>query len=277
MEKSLNDLHSHTTASDGALSPSELLARAAENGVMRLAITDHDTVAGYLSVRDSALAQSLQLISGVEISTQWNGIGIHVVGLNFDAEHATMAQLLAKQAQVREQRAEIILQKLRKNNLPISMDEVIATAKTRHIGRPHIAAVMVEKGYVNNANAAFKKYLGAGKIGDVKNGWASIPTAVKAITDSGGVAVLAHPNHYKMTRTKLFVLLDEFQQAGGRAIEVISGKQHRDITAKFAQIARDKGFYASLGSDFHRPLSYGCDVGEVAQLPEDLSPVWVLF
>lgn len=267
------DLHTHTTASDGALSPTELLARAIANGVETLAITDHDTIDGYLAVRKTPPAQALQLISGVEISTTWNGIGIHLVGLDFIAEHPAITELLAHQSQARQNRAEIILQQLTKANMPISMEDLHTITDYNHIGRPHIARAMVEKGYVKDINSAFKKYLGTGKIGDVKSGWTDIPTAVKAITDSSGVAVLAHPNHYQMTRTKLFALLDDFQGAGGLAIEVISGLQPQSVNEKWARIARDKGFFASLGSDFHRPLSYAADVGQLPALPKNLSLV----
>ncbi|PID64618.1 MAG: phosphatase [Gammaproteobacteria bacterium] len=271
------DLHTHTNASDGELSPEALLARAIDNGVSQLAITDHDTIAGYLSVRNQPVAQQLQLISGVEISTTWRGIGIHVVGLGFDVAHDAITACLQQQTQARAERATMILAKLAKANMPISLAEVEQLTQGRQIGRPHIAAVMVAKGYVNNSNQAFKKYLGAGKIGDIKSGWVTLAAAVEAITASGGVAVIAHPDHYQMTRTKLMALFDEFKADGGQAIEVISGRQPRSITEKYAHIAREKGFYASLGSDFHRPLSYGCEVGKLSALPSDLMPVWALF
>ncbi len=271
------DLHTHTYASDGDLSPEELLARATDNGVNQLAITDHDTIAGYLSVRHHPLAQQLQLVSGVEISTTWRGMGIHIVGLGFDAEHDAMTACLKQQNQARAERASIILEKLAKAHMPISLGEVEEQTQGRQIGRPHIAAVMVKKGYVNNVNKAFKKYLGAGKIGDVKSGWVTMSEAVEVITASGGIAVVAHPNDYQMTRTKLMTLFDEFQAHGGQAIEVISGRQPRSITEKYAHIARERGFYASVGSDFHRPLSYGCDVGQLSELPSDLLPVWRLY
>lgn len=269
------DLHTHTTASDGALSPSELIALAIENGTQMLAITDHDTVAGYQTVRRMAKQRGLNLISGVEVSTTWNGMGIHVIGLNFDTEHAVIADLLAKQTDARQQRAQTILHKLKKVGLPISLNEVQESASHSHIGRPHIARVMVTKGYVKTMDRAFKKYLGAGKIGDVKSGWVDLSEAVAAIRAGGGVAVVAHPNHYKMTRTKLMRLLDEFIAAGGQGIEVISGKQPQDVTEKFAQIAIEKGLYASLGSDFHRYFPHMATVGRLMSLPEKVTPIWV--
>lgn len=276
LNNALIDLHTHTTASDGVLSPDELIHRAHSNGVKTLAITDHDSVSGYVSVKDH-LPEDFRLISGVEISTVWQRMGIHVVGLNFDATHSAMTTLLRQQSRVRYNRAEHICEKLTRKNMLIDMAEIIDIAGNNQIGRPHIAQAMVTKGYVKNTNVAFNKYLGTGKLGDVKSGWVDMLDAVDIIRQSGGIAVLAHPDHYKMTRTKLLALLDAFRCAGGHAIEVISGKQHGDITAKYAQIARDKGFYASLGSDFHRPLSYAADVGELPELPSDLPTVWTLF
>ncbi len=271
------DLHTHTNASDGELLPEDLLTRAINNGVSQLAITDHDTIQGYLSLQNHSITQKLQLISGVEISTTWQGVGIHIVGLDFDVEHEAITTCLKQQNRARALRATMILEKLAKANMPISLEEVEQVTEGRQIGRPHIAAVMVAKGYVNNRNQAFKKYLGAGKMGDIKSGWVTLSTAVEAITASGGVAVVAHPDHYRMTRTKLMTLFDEFKAYGGQAIEVISGRQPHSITEKYAHIAREKGFYASLGSDFHRPLSYACDVGKLSDLPSDLRPVWQLF
>ncbi len=269
------DLHTHTTASDGVLSPTELLDLARANGTKMLAITDHDTVAGYLSVK--SCCSDIRLISGVEISTTWEGTGIHMVGLNFDPEKTAIKQLLSAQATARRQRAEIILQKLQKVGFSITIDELHEYAQTAHIGRPHIARLMVEKGYVNSIDKAFKKYLGTGKMGDVKSGWATLTEATQAIRQSDGIAVIAHPNHYKMTRTKLLKMLDDFIEAGGQGLEVISGKQHPDITTKFAHIANDKGLYASLGSDFHRHFPYAANVGLLPTLPDFVTPVWTTF
>ncbi len=269
------DLHTHTTASDGSLTPLELIALAKENNTQMLAITDHDTVSGYLSVKEAVTG--IRLISGVEISTVWHGIGIHMVGLNFAPEHLSIQQLLSQQATARQQRAEIILHKLNKVGVAIRLDELHEHAQTNHIGRPHIARLMVETGYVSSVDKAFKKYLGTGKVGDVKSGWVSLTEAAQAVRESGGVAVIAHPNHYKMTRSKLLRMIDDFVTVGGQGIEVISGKQHRDISTKFAHIANDKGLYASVGSDFHRYFPYAANVGLLPELPESVTPVWTLF
>lgn len=272
-----SDLHTHTTASDGHLSPKELVDLAVANQVTQLAITDHDTVMGYHHAVDYATQQGVSLISGIEVSTTWGAHSVHIVGLNFDSNHDAIKTLLLHQNNARTSRYRVILQKLSKIGMPISEDELLANAGNGQIGRPHIAKLMVEKGYVNNTNKAFKRYLGAGKIGDVKNGWASLSDTVSAINDSGGVAVVAHPNHYKMTHSKLMQFIDEFKACGGQGIEVIAGKQHPDITRKFALIANKKDLLASMGSDFHRHLPYAPVVGQLSPLPNDVTPVWTVF
>ncbi len=269
------DLHTHTTASDGLLSPDALIALAKENSVKMLAITDHDTVAGYLSIKNAT--RTIQLISGVEISTTWSGIGIHIVGLDFDPHHPAIDTLLEKQASARRVRCQSILTVLEKLGMPVSRAELIEQTGHTHIGRPHIARLLFKKGYVSSISQAFKKYLGSGKAGDIKNQWASLSAVVGAITTSGGVAVIAHPDKYKMTRTKLLRFIDEFVEMGGQGIEVISGRQHRDITDKYAKIANDRGLLASLGTDFHQRSPYYPEVGQLPTLPDDVNPVWSIF
>lgn len=273
------DLHTHTTASDGQLSPAELLKLAAKNHTKLLAITDHDTIAGYLSVRETAasLAANCRLISGVEISTTWAGQSIHIVGLNFNPAHLAIKTLLTAQTTARRQRCQIILDRLAKHQMPINWEELQQIAGHDGVGRPHIAQAMINKGYVNDMNKAFKKYLGAGKIGDVKSGWSGLSEVITAINDSGGVAVIAHPNKYKMTRMKLLRFIDEFIEMGGQGLEVISARQTADITEKYIKIANNKGLYASLGSDFHRHTPYTPAVGALPTLPQHCTPIWQLF
>ncbi|MGY0399300.1 MAG: PHP domain-containing protein [Ostreibacterium sp.] len=275
MNSATVDLHSHTTASDGALSPDELIALAKKNEVTTLAITDHDTISGYLSIRHKV--SGINLIAGTEISTTWQGVGLHIVGLDFDPNHIAIQKLLSQQTKARQTRSQIIIDKLTHMGMPITLDELHKSAGHQHIGRPHIAQVMIDKGYEQSMGKVFKKYLGAGKIGDVKNNWASLPEVVKAIRDSDGIAVIAHPNKYKMTRSKLLCMIAHFIEVGGQGIEVISGKQHPDITEKLAKIAVDKGLYASIGSDFHRHLPQTANLGKLALLPKKVTPIWQAF
>lgn len=266
------DLHSHSTASDGSLSPQALVDRARQQGVKQLAITDHDSVDGVLALQHSPV--DIGLIAGVELSCVWGKVLIHIVGLNIDPRAEVMARGLQQQQQARQQRACVIGQKLEKLGFSGAAEGARQLAGDSQLGRPHFARFLVEQGYVASENEAFKKYLGAGKAGDVKLMWPALHTVVSWIVDAGGVAVLAHPLHYRMTATKLRALITDFRQAGGLAVEVINGRQSADKTRTLGDLARRFDLLASLGSDFHRPGAPWSELGMMGDLPRDCVPVW---
>lgn len=268
------DLHCHSTCSDGELTPLELCERALGNGVTHLSITDHDTLGVYVQHNFRAPAP-LVLIPGIELSTQWAGRGIHIVGLNVDPENARLRRGVESQQATRHDRAEKIAARLARLGLGVSIGRVREIAGPAAVGRPHFARYLVETGVVADTRQAFRKYLGAGKPGDVRQEWASLQSVTEWITTAGGTAVIAHPGHYRMTRNKLVSLVDEFREAGGRAIEVISGAQDVALTARLARLADEKRLYASCGSDFHRPQASWSDVGRVSRLPDICQPVWL--
>ncbi len=276
----LYDLHTHTHCSDGQLSPQDLVSLAAANGVNVLALTDHDCVDGVIEAQSAAnsdLAQNITVIAGIEFSTQWLGRGIHIVGLHVDVHSADLQAGIGQQQQTRHDRAATIAQRLEKVGIANALEGAQQYAKGAAIGRPHFAQYMVEAGYVNNMGQAFKKYLGSGKAGDVKQGWPSIDRAIEWITASGGIPVLAHPDKYDLTRTKLYELLTDFTDAGGQAIEVVSGKQTSGVTDKMAKAADDFSLLASCGSDFHSPNYAWQALGQYSPLPSRCKPVWERF
>ncbi len=268
------DLHAHSNASDGILSPQALVSRAKDNGVDVLALTDHDTIAGIGAAREAAEACGVQLINGIELSAQWAGRGIHVVGLNIDCCRQDLIDAVDRQQGARLERAHLIGERLARAGVRGAFEGAQAHAEDSNIGRPHFAKFLVEAGYVNNFQAAFKTYLGAGKVGDVKQLWPGVEEVVGTITAAGGVAVLAHPLKYTMTRSRLCALLQEFRSSGGRAMEVISGSQTLQDTQNMAIIARQFGLYASIGSDFHAPDQPWHDLGRASHLPDGCEPVW---
>lgn len=269
------DLHSHTTASDGDLSPMALLQRASRQGVDVLSITDHDTVDGLLAL-DTDTA-GVELVHGVELSCIWGKRLIHVVGLNIDLGSQSLRRELGQQQQSRQQRAQLIAEKLEKYGFTGAYDYVLALADGGQIGRPHFARFLVEHGHVDSEKQAFKKYLGAGKPGDIKVTWPSMADAVQWIVNGGGVAVLAHPHHYKLTATKLNALTRDFRAAGGSAVEVISGNQPRDKTRSLVQLVERFELMASIGSDFHRPGQPWNELGQMGTLPDSCRPVWSVW
>lgn len=275
---SLIDLHCHTTASDGKHSPQELIALAQQRGIQTLAITDHDTVDGFRMALPYAQQAGINLVAGIELSCVWQGISIHVVGLDFDPASNAMQQAEQRQLRVREQRAELIAERLSKRlRHQIDIDEVRLLAHGGQIGRPHFAQYLLEHGLVNSFASAFTKYLGAGKVGDVKTGWPSMAEVVACIVEAGGIAVMAHAHRYKMTRTKLRVCMQEFVDAGGRAIEVAYGTMDASQQQHMVDLALQFKLLGSCGSDYHGPNRFGLELGVMPSFPKGVLPVWEHF
>ena len=268
------DFHTHSLASDGALTPLELVRRAKAAGVRQFALTDHDTTAGYLSVRHTSEADEVGLISGVELSCRWATTTVHVVGLNFDADASQIIAVVEQLTQAREERAKKIAMRLAGVGIDGALEGAKAVANESQIGRPHFATWMVEAGAVNSVTEAFDKYLGAGKIGDVKMFWPPLSDVVQAITQAGGVAILAHPLKYRLTGMKLRALINDFKAAGGGAIEVLNGRQPETDLKRLSQLDEGNGLMCSVGSDFHRDFEYGPKLGiDVGLLPDGVY-VW---
>lgn len=268
------DFHTHTLASDGDLSPTALVQRAAAQGVECLAITDHDTCAGLAEGRTAAAEAGIGFINGIEFSSVWKGMNIHVVGLRFDSEHPVMQSAVEQQAHARRQRAQLIGERLAKQQMPGVYPQAEQIAGRADVGRPHFARAMVQLGYVNAEQQAFEQYLGTGKLGDVKTHWPELASVVEWITQAGGVAVLAHPGKYKMTWSKLRALMEHFKDAGGQAVEISYGSENPDRLAEIARITARMELKASVGSDFHSPRRQWTEVGKYPRPRVDVAPVW---
>ena len=244
----LIDFHTHSTASDGALTPSELLERARSRGVQLFAITDHDTVAGFKDVAQhyTQIDDTVVLIPGIEMSCKWSATTIHVVGLGMDCDHPAMEEALSFLSTARRERGQKIGDRLAKQGFSGALEGALAEAGDSQLGRPHFAAWMVAQGHVEDFAKAFDKYLGQGKIGDVKAYWPGLSEVVQWIVDAGGSAVLAHPLKYRFTRMKLRRLVEDFRAYGGGAIEVHSGFQTPDQRAQLQRLADDFELAASV-------------------------------
>ncbi|WP_159565043.1 RNase RNM [Budvicia diplopodorum] len=269
------DLHSHTLASDGMLTPTQLVQRAVEMRVSVLAITDHDTTAGLAEAADaiSRLALPLRLINGVEISTAWEGFDIHILGLGIDPQSSAMVALLADQAIRRQKRAEEIARRLEKNQVPDALAGAKAFAGDAGITRAHFARYLVEIGKASNMAQVFKKYLAKGKTGYVPPQWCTIKEAVDAIHLAGGQAALAHPSRYDLSPKWLRRLIVNFKQDSGDAIEVAQCQQAPDERTQLARYAEEYQLLASQGSDFHGPCAW-LELGRRLSLPDKVIPVW---
>ncbi len=269
------DLHCHSTASDGLLSPSALAERAAASGVGVLALTDHDEVAGLPEARAAAEPKGLRFVDGVEISVTWSGITVHVVGLQIDPSNGDLRDGLESIRSSRALRARKMGDALESAGIPGSYDGAMAHVENPNIvSRTHFARFLVAQGYARDVRSVFHRYLIKGKPGYVAHDWASLPDAVRWIRASGGVAVVAHPGRYKLSRADMRTLLSEFRDCGGAGVEVITGSHTVDQYAQYAALAREFGLLASRGSDFHGPGESKIDLGALPALPENLKPVW---
>jgi len=269
------DLHSHTTASDGLLTPEQLVHRAVEMGIHTLAITDHDTTAGlpaaHQEIKRAGLA--LRLIDGVEISTLWENHEIHIVGLGIDITHPDMIAFLDGQAQRRMQRAEMIAERLEKARIPGALEGARRLADGGVVTRGHFARFLIEDGRATNMANVFKHYLARGKTGYVPPQWCTIEQAIDVIHHSGGQAVIAHPGRYQLSAKWLKRLLNQFAAAGGDAMEVAQCQQAPNERNQLASYAGQFGLLASQGSDFHQPCPW-IELGRRLRLPDGLTPVW---
>ncbi|MCP5141883.1 MAG: PHP domain-containing protein [Chromatiales bacterium] len=268
------DLHSHSTASDGTLSPTALVERAAAQGVDALALTDHDSTAGLAEARAAAEAAGIRLVNGVEISVTWAGRTIHVCGLNVDPDNAGLQAGLASIREERERRATRMGEKLEKIGVKDAERRARAMATGGLVARTHYGRLLVQDGYEDELGKAIRKYLINGKAGFVAGAWAPLDDVVGWIRGAGGNAVIAHPARYDLTATKLRALVNQFIAAGGEGIEVISGSHTSDDARNMAEVARRHGLLASRGSDYHGPENPWIELGRLPPLPADLTPVW---
>ncbi|MDM2942122.1 RNase AM [Citrobacter sp. Cm038] len=272
------DLHSHTTASDGRLTPEALVHRAVEMRVGTLAITDHDTTAAIAAAREeiSRSGLALNLISGVEISTVWENHEIHIVGLNIDITHPMMREFLAEQTERRQQRARLIAERLDKAHIPGAWEGALRLADGGAVTRGHFARFLVECGKATTMADVFKKYLARGKTGYVPPQWCTIEQAIDVIHHSGGKAVLAHPGRYDLSAKWLKRLVAHFAEHHGDAMEVAQCQQSPNERTHLATLARQHQLWASQGSDFHQPCPW-IELGRKLWLPAGVEGVWHLW
>jgi predicted metal-dependent phosphoesterase TrpH len=272
------DLHSHSTSSDGLLPADEVARRAAANGVDLMALTDHDSLSGLPAARAVADEVGMRFVNGVEVSIEWGGLQVHILGLAFDAESTVLNDGLASIRSGRVDRARRMAAEFEKIGIGGAFDGAMRhAANPSLISRAHFARFLVEAGVCRDVRSVFESYLVPGKPGYVEHRWATLAESIDWITGAGGVAAVAHPGRYKFSRAELRAFLDEFKGLGGQAIEVVSGSHSADNVALFSRLAREYGFLASCGSDFHGPGESYIDLGQLAPLPSDLVPVWDAF
>jgi predicted metal-dependent phosphoesterase TrpH len=272
------DLHCHSVVSDGTLTPEALAARAKANGVELWALTDHDEIGGQARAAAAAAAHGMAYLTGTEISVTFANETVHIVGLGFDATNPIIVNGLAKTRGGRGERAMEMSDGLAKVGIKGAYEGALKfVGNPELISRTHFARFLVENGVCKDTYEVFRKYLTEGKPGYVPHAWAKLGDAVGWITQSGGVAVIAHPGRYKFTANEEFALFSEFKTHGGQGVEVVTGSHTTAEYVEYAGVAKELGMAASRGSDFHSPDESRIELGTLPMLSGDLTPVWELL
>lgn len=268
------DLHSHSFFSDGKQTPEFLVQRAIENGLSHLAITDHDCTDALAAL--PADQDRLVVIKGVEISCQWNSMEVHIVGLFISPQHAEMLDLLHVQQQQRKLRAQAMNDKLELlgiHGLSAYFESLPCISYTRS----HVADFLVMQKICKNRQKTFKSYLGKrGKI-FVKSNWCSLTKAISCINAAGGIAVIAHPGRYSLSKRKLEQLADDFKSCGGEAIEGSYSNIDPIMQKYLRDLALSRSLYLSAGSDFHDANAHWTDIGKFPALDQQAqkNAIWL--
>ncbi len=256
------DFHMHTTHSDGSYTPDELLKYCKEKNLNTVAVTDHDTVSGYDECKAAADKYGVELIPGIEISCQFEPGTLHVLGYFLNPKDAGLAKSLADLQRARADRNPMIIEKLNKHGIKITMAEVTAESGGDQIGRPHFAQVLIKKGYVKNNEDAFRTYLGKGAAAYVDKRRLSAKEGIEMISKAGGVAVIAHPKQLKVTdRARLRELFKEWKSYGLGGVEAYSSCQTKDEQKFWHDLGAELGLIITGGSDFHGKNKPDVDLG----------------
>lgn len=246
------DLHLHTTASDGAFSPADLVRMAYEAGLDRIAITDHDSTDGVAIAQEAGQTLGMRVIAGIEFNTMWHGQSVHILGYFVDTEHAELQAVIARQRDGRLYRAQKMIEKLAALDMPLEWEGILADADGGAVGRPHIAKAMLAQGYVSEANEAFDRYLGHGKPAYVEQPKLTPSEAVMLLHRAGAAAGLAHPYNVEgADQVDLERLVPELAAAGLDAIEAHYTGYGAERRAEILSMAARFDLIPTGGSDFH--------------------------
>lgn len=240
------DLHIHTTASDGNSTPTEIVKLAVEQNLEVISITDHDSIAGLEEAIDAADGMDIEVIPGTEITAAYGEREAHLLAYGFDSENTNFRKLMRGHRRARVDRGKWILEELSREGFELHIDEVRAEANGSNIGRPHIAAVMVNKGYVASFKEAFIRYLSNQQLGVIPSDYFSHHEVIETVKSAGGATVIAHPGQMYSEKD-----LEDLVKAGVDGIEVIHPSHNYELQKKMESFAKQHNLLATGGSDFH--------------------------
>jgi 3',5'-nucleoside bisphosphate phosphatase len=275
--ETLVDFHTHSHVSDGVLSPAQLVERARARGVSTLALTDHDTTAGLAEAAAACAMAGIRFVPGAELSADWRGQTIHIVGLQVDAAQPDLQAHLERVLTRRRARLVEIGERLEKRaRLPgreLAQQAGASAAPTRL----HLARLLVARGFARDTQEAFDRWLNRNKAGHVPAEWPSLEDAMRALRDGGALAVLAHPHRYRCSSGQLRELVASFKQQGGVALEASMAGMSPNDADRIASLCRRFELAASMGSDFHDPAVPWNPLGRWLKLHAGLEPVTKLL
>lgn len=258
------DLHSHSTASDGSYSPSALVGLALERGLSALALTDHDSVSGLPEAEAAASGSALRLIRGVEIEIAFGPGEFHLLGLRLERLGGELENVLQRLFRARKERNQRILDRMRDAGFTATMDDLKAVAGEGSAGRPHIAALLVERKAVRTRQEAFDKYLAKGRPFYEAKDCLGLDEAMRIIREAGGLAIVAHPLSLFVSWGRLGSLMDEWKELGIDGIEAYHPTAKVSHCRRLEKMARGRGFRVTAGSDFHGAIRPERKLGRTA-------------
>jgi predicted metal-dependent phosphoesterase TrpH len=256
------DLHLHTTASDGVMTPSEIVNYAKNKGLLAIAITDHDTIEGLEEGLLEGERIGLEVIPGIEISAEHSPGSMHLLGFFIDIHHPTLKERLGYLQKARAERNPRMAEKLNKLGIDITFDEVLKASGGGQVGRPHFAQVLIEKGYVRSFQEAFDRFLKKGGSAYVEKMRFSAEESIHFINEANGVAVLAHPNTLQLNGySELENLILRLVRKGLRGIEAYYPEHSAQEVAQYKTLAERHGLLVTGGTDYHGIEKNGLDIG----------------
>lgn len=264
------DLHCHTTCSDGTVSPKDIIKLAQESNLQGLSITDHDTVSAYAEAQPIANQLGIRLLPGIEFSSYYKEHSIHLLGYSFAVDHPAILALCARHANRRTDRNQMILNNLKKLGIPVSIEELLAVSgRASSVGRPHIAQVLMNKGYVTSIQDAFTQYLAEGAVAYSPGPMISLEETLDVLQQAKAIAILAHPHLIKQKH-----LLHEILQLSWDGLEVYYGNFTAVQNRFWQQIAADRGWLATGGSDFHGAIKPSIPLGISTVSAQTFNVLW---
>jgi len=265
------DLHTHSNASDGELTPAALVEKARALGLSTLALTDHDTTQGLEEARAAAALAKLEFIPGIEIEIDFEPGEFHLLGYGIDEAAPSLVEAVERLGRARQERNLAIIERIMEAKLPLDFCRIEALFRTSYLGRPHLADLLVEAHCAHSRQDAFDRYLGKGKPFYIKKACLPLEEAISVIREAGGVAVIAHPYSLFVSKVMLGELFDQWKEMGIEGIEAYHPTAKYGQCAILERMARQREMFVTAGSDFHGKMRPECGLGRTSgNMPIDI-------